>query len=219
MTLFKFKTVLFLFFQKKKFELRIKRKSDKFRKKNKIKMEMDMEDPISRPDLIHPYLPHDDQAYVNLFEVAASSFRVAMEIPGATFYIPDKKNILEKEKREKELKEKMKKTPNIPFTPLPPPEQFEEFPPPPGYEELLNQRKAEKEKIIKEEREAQGKNGQQKKPKLVATGLKDEPATYPPPIPNDIDPVRNKMLHAWYWAGYYAGYYDAKKNEQEKGEK
>ena len=173
---------------------------------------MDMEDPISRPDLIHPYLPHDDNAFVNLFEVAASFFRVAMKIPGETFYIPDKKKILQQEQREKELKKKLKVAqPNTPFIPLPPPEHFEEFPPPPGFNERLNRSREERVKALQED-------GPRKEPKLTVTGLKDEPATYPPPIPNDLDPVRNKMLHAWYWAGYYAGFYDAKKSEQEKKE-
>ncbi|EAY09675.1 hypothetical protein TVAG_060510 [Trichomonas vaginalis G3] len=41
----------------------------------------------------------------------------------------------------------------------------------------------------------------------------DQQITFPPPIPVETDPIRNHMLHAWYWAGYYTGLADAQRNQ------
>jgi hypothetical protein len=34
---------------------------------------------------------------------------------------------------------------------------------------------------------------------------------YPPPLPDESDPDRLRLLHSWYWAGYYTGLADGKK--------
>lgn len=30
-------------------------------------------------------------------------------------------------------------------------------------------------------------------------------AVFPPPVPDETDADKLKLLHSWYWAGYYAG--------------
>jgi hypothetical protein len=35
---------------------------------------------------------------------------------------------------------------------------------------------------------------------------------YPPPLPDESDPDRLRLLHSWYWAGYYTGLADGKKS-------
>ena len=170
-----------------------------------------MDDPISHPERIEPYLPHNDDAIVNLFEVAASSFRVEMKVPGSKFFIPDKEQILqmEREQQIKEEKQRQAIAVNNKFIPMPSPEPFEEIPPPKNYRHTeTHQKNALKNGDTPEKDQCE--------PKLVVRCLPDEPATYPPPVPNDLDPVRNKMLHAWYWAGYYAGFYDAQMNSNGK---
>ncbi|KAH0787386.1 hypothetical protein GPJ56_008581 [Histomonas meleagridis] len=34
---------------------------------------------------------------------------------------------------------------------------------------------------------------------------------YPPPIADESDPDRTRLLHSWYWAGYYTGLADGKR--------
>ena len=34
---------------------------------------------------------------------------------------------------------------------------------------------------------------------------------YPPPIADESDPDRIRLLHSWYWAGYYTGLSDGKR--------
>ena len=187
--------------------------------KNDTTFMTEIEDPITHPELIEPYLPHDDNAFVHLFELAASSFRVALKIPGATFFIPNKEEIMKKEKELKESRiQKIPKKPNNNFfIPLPRPEPFETVP-------LPNPKETQKQLKPKEDSNTTPSSQVLKpnlfqasqKPKLEVTGLPDDPSTYPPPIPDDNDPVRNRMLHAWYWAGYYTALYDAQMKEQAK---
>lgn len=35
---------------------------------------------------------------------------------------------------------------------------------------------------------------------------------YPPPLPEDSNVIQQRLLHSWYWAGYYAGV-----NDQQNG--
>lgn len=41
---------------------------------------------------------------------------------------------------------------------------------------------------------------------------------YPPPVIDDSDIDRTRLLHSWYWAGYYMGLADGKKIAQSKND-
>ena len=164
-----------------------------------------MEDPILHPEKIPDFISKTDNALVDIFKIAASSLRVQQKVKGATYYFPDFE-ISQPENQQKAKENEVTTQPQ-------------------GKEADFKQnetKKEEKTKIIEikpqkepaktekmRKREVAADQKQKEFKELKIEGVPDESATFPPPVPNDNDPVRNKMLHAWYWAGYYTALYDA----------
>lgn len=147
------------------------------------------EDPIN----LHKHefaLPADENILMEAFETAAASFKVSCGL-SKEYYYPHQPG-------EKEFKSStdMQYTENYVL-------------PPPQPDDKVQHEKNVKNKVQEKKDPLPVKNIKSTVPSSVLNN--DEHPTYPPPLPLDSDPARNKMLHAWYWAGYYTGYADAQK--------
>ncbi|EAY08632.1 hypothetical protein TVAG_239920 [Trichomonas vaginalis G3] len=215
-------------------------------------------DPIADPSNIKLYLPKTDNAIVDAFEMAVSSFQVSSKIEGAKFFIPTNAEILNSNNskvEETSNSANQKETPldepkNLPKfnildkRPIDKPIQNQEPKSRPVLKEkpIQKENKTEKANIKSNDKQQHSKpnkvnenedkdmsdSAKLTRPNPIYVSLPNafppEPpsmmaqstsnaVTFPPPIPIDNDPIRNHMLHAWYWAGYYTGLADARRNQ------
>ena len=125
---------------------------------------------------------NNQNAIIDAFEAAASSFAVNHKIPGSKYYVPSESS-----------KEEQKET--VPKEPIHNEENNkvkEEF------------KKRESNATIQSSNNHNASAG-------VEMPVPSNMVIYPPPMPDDSDPDRTRLLHSWYWAGYYTGLADGKR--------
>lgn len=147
-------------------------------------------DPLSKTSIYH--ITNSPNSIVDAFEAAASSFAVNHHLPGATFYS---------------------------LQPNPPTEQS--APPNTTPQNIINNIESklrdENPEKLHDVRMPQNSNTQA--PNIEKSPLSEpkmpipsNSIIYPPPMLDDSDPDKMRLLHSWYWAGYYTGLADGKKS-------
>jgi hypothetical protein len=141
-------------------------------------------DPLDRQSGAYE-LPVSENAIIDAFELAASSFAVNLGLPNATFYRPASAS--------------------------PPPELRP--PPEPVPSDLPASASRPRELRPPLEPVAPDLPASGPAPPTPPTQprMPNPALIYPPPIPDESDPDGLRLLHSWYWAGYYTGLADGKR--------
>ncbi|KAK8889447.1 hypothetical protein M9Y10_034194 [Tritrichomonas musculus] len=177
-------------------------------------------DPLDKKNIYK--ISNTQNALVDAFEAAASSFAVNHKIQGAKFYQPKKeedtppKPNIKKEhdsfmqfdesssSDQEQTSVQPKDIQTIDFQELikkqvknkEPKQQQQPQQPPHPQQQLQPQPQKKQEQNLME-------NTKLPVPSHVLV--------YPPPILDETDPDQTRLLHSWYWAGYYTGLADGKK--------
>lgn len=151
-------------------------------------------DPISKSNIYK--VSNNQNAIIDAFEAAASSFAVNKKIPGAKFYQPQKEA----------EKPKFNDTKNDQDLLM----QFDDDSPeqedsPENDLEIINLCPQ------KNKGEKQQQNAETAFTENVKLPTPSNSVIYPPPMLDETDPDKIRLLHSWYWAGYYTGLADGKK--------
>ncbi|OHT09905.1 hypothetical protein TRFO_04457 [Tritrichomonas foetus] len=148
-------------------------------------------DPLSKKN--GPYkLTNTQNSIVDAFEAAASSFAVFHKIPGAKYYEPPS-----------DISQQ-----NV--------SQPEEPPAVHLHQNVSHETPKENQPEMSGEKPTQNpsQNSLQKhqnNEKMNQMPVPSNTLVYPPPLPEESDPDRMRLLHSWYWAGYYTGLADGKR--------
>lgn len=142
-------------------------------------------DPLSKNNTYK--ISNNQNAIIDAFEAAASSFAVNHKIPGAKFYQPQ---------REVEQPKAIdtKQDQDLLF-------QFEDDS---SEQEEFPQKDTKTKKPMQQNKEATFTEN-------VKLPTPSNSVIYPPPMLDETDPDQVRLLHSWYWAGYYTGLADGKK--------
>lgn len=158
-------------------------------------------DPLSKNSIYE--VSNNQNAIIDAFEAAASSFAVNHKIPGAKFYHPKKE-----EEKPKSSDQRFDQDSILQFDENSS-EQEDSLAPQQVIHTNHNQERFNiqpKSKEIKQHQTPEISFSENSKLPIPSNSV-----VYPPPMLDETDPDQIRLLHSWYWAGYYTGLADGKK--------
>lgn len=181
-----------------------------------------MSDPLDFTDKNMISFSKSQNAYLEAFEMAASSFAVAHGVPNAQYYqIPhpkeDELNIPIIMPTDPLKNSSANELPQDIFPQVEIKEIQPEIPPQtthkaPLVTPILGKNTPIQHTPVPPPKKPESNHNQPIQADTTPKPRQAQGILYPPPLPEDSNVIQQRLLHSWYWAGYYAGV-----NDQQNG--